>query len=147
MSMSLSSISGNRQLQNLTLMLGALRSPCGALCHHHGRIMSSTPIDDIIRTLRTLPALRQLALVGLAGGLDSNPNSNSILEEGASAALVLAVAGQMGRGDRQPRVQRLELVAWEEGEGQGQRGLERLVQRARKVAPDMQVVIKRQWEG
>jgi hypothetical protein len=149
-SMPLSAIEGNRQLESLTLMLGALRGP------------GARSAADVARVLRTLPALRELALLGAAGGYDANG--------GGSAALTLALAehlvgpgspgspgratppsspggpgspGGPWRGFWRPRgLRRLELVAWGAAGG-----ADALLPRVRRVAPGLEVVVREEWVG
>jgi len=136
-SVALSTIEGNPQLEDLTLMLGALSGPGGA-----------RNASDVARALRTLPALTELSLVGLAGGFGAS-GATSGGGDGGSARLVLEVAQQLGRPGARPRLRRLNLVGWG-GRGWGddwECSLGDLVPRVRAVAPDLEVVIKREWMG
>jgi hypothetical protein len=129
-SMRLATIEGNRGLASLTLMLGALRGPCGA-----------RDADHVVRALGTLPNLAELSLVGVAGGFDP--------AAGGSAALVMQIASQLGASGEpgaRPRLRRLQLLGWGPREEEGV-GAEALAARVSGVAPELEVVVRHEWAG
>jgi hypothetical protein len=161
--MPLSVLEGNRQLESVTLMLGALRGP------------GARSAADVVRTLRSLPALRELALLGVAGGFDANGGGSGALTlalaehlagpAAAPAARASSPGGTGGSGGGSPRsaawrprrLRRLELVAWgvpgcaSGGGGAfadgGAGSAEALLPRVRRVAPELEVVVREEWAG
>jgi hypothetical protein len=99
------------------------------------------PETRVAEALAALPALRDVSLVGVAGGLGAS-------DPAASARLVLELASRLGGAAAAPRPggggARVAAVAWGEAEAAELRAL---MPRVREAAPDLQIAFLPEWAG